>query len=627
VSLPDTSAHNNIMVMDASSAPTQGRGRPKKRKATKDAAAAAAATAASDKKRRTTRASRQPVAPPSIELNTTHAALNNFDAPTVAKILLSDNPDQVASALNALLRASSDVDVNYCLGPGGEKILLALVKLFDEAIGWDEIIGNIQNDDDDDDDNCNENLEPTVASWDSISLSGMHQRWRTFCRNKLASPLASSSDTRLLIEPETDARVLDVIIAILRNLSFVAQNLRFLYHTEGVLRVLTGAMYYRGFSTGGEERSNDDAPSSPHNSNMCVHAIQTLINMAPIIDVTGRQLFIDRIFLESDAKEVLCTVPGHETPQNDATGGASTGTSNAINSEQRNSQYGMSSYLGFGGMYLAKQYDTKAESLDNIPNSVVRDLVGTHVRATLAIFPALSAILDPNDTTSMNTSASGWHRPSVQAVLEFLTTLAEFPDNKGIFLCVPDAMLHRLTEMLFMPRLGPDSMDYVDPVSNTVSRIVALKLMGGYDATIDSDMRDRACELLIKLTDFSSGIKRRLGMACSMSGMARRTYEHHAPTSLPETPMELTPSILRSDEISSSRRMNVRLYDSLLSMVSSSSGKGDPGSLALRLLSNLALIPDNKTGLRYVERKLISMTARDPNMAKIACNGIFNRVK
>ncbi|KAL3762958.1 hypothetical protein ACHAWU_001105 [Discostella pseudostelligera] len=616
----------------AATAAASGRGRPKKRKATKAATAAAAAADAPDKKRRTTRASRQPVAPPSIDLNTTHAALNNFDALTVAKILSAGNPDQVASALNALLRASSDVDVNYCLGPGGEKILMALVKLFDEAIGWDDD-GDVDAKDSirssNDDDNCNDNLEPTVSSWDAISLLGIHQRWRTFCRNKLASPLASSSDASLLIDPETDTRVLDVIIAILRNLSYVAQNLRFLYHSEGVLRILTGAMYYRGFSAGGagEERSSDDSPSSSHNSNMCVHSIQTLINMAPIIDVTGRQLFIDRIFLESDAKEVQCTVPGQQLPPNDVNGGASIGTSSASNSEQRNSQYGMSSHLGFGGMYLAKQYDTKAESLENISNSVIRDLVGSHVRATLAIFPALSAILDPNDITAANTSASGWHRPSVQAVLELLTALIEYPDNKGIFLCVPDALLHRLTEMLFMPRLGPDSMDYIDPVSNTVSRIVALKLMGGYDATIDSDLRDRACELLVKLTDFSSGIKRRLGMACSISGMARRTYDNAASISLSETPRELTPSILRSDETSSSRRMNVRLYDSLLSMVSSSSGKGDTGSLAVRLLSNLALIPDNKSGLRYVERKLISMSGKDPNIAKIAFNGILNRVK
>mmetsp|Transcript_24486 Transcript_24486/g.52762 ORF Transcript_24486/g.52762 Transcript_24486/m.52762 type:complete len:607 (+) Transcript_24486:29-1849(+) len=606
--------------MDAQPAVAQtGRGRPKqKRKATKDAAAAA------DKKRRTTRASRAPVAPPSIDLNTTHPALNNFDATTIAKILTSDNPDQVASALNALLRASSDVDVNYCLGPGGQNILQGLVKLFDEALGWEED----NRDDSNGDDKHNTNLEPTVASWDAVSLSGKHERWRIFCRDKLASPLASSSDPNKLIDPETDTKILDMIVAILRNLSYVAQNLRFLYHSEGVMRILTGALYYRGYSAGGggteNDRSGEDVPSSSHNSNMCVHSIQTLINMVPLIDVTGRQLFIDRVFLESDAKEVLCTVPDQQLPPNEAEG-ATTATS-ASNKKKGHPTYGMSSFLGFGGMHLAKQYDTKAESLDNIPNSVVWGLVGSQVRTTLAIFPALSAILDPNDITTFGTSASGWHRPSVQAVLEFLTALIENPDNKGIFLCVPDKLLHRLTDMLFMPRLGPDSMDYIDPVSNTVSRVVALKLMMGYDATVDSDMRDRACELLVKLTDFNTSLKRRLGMSSSISGMARRQYDA-VPISSSKALSELAPSILRSDETSSSRRINVRMYDSLLSMISSSSGRGDAGSLAVRLLSNLALIPENRTGILYVERKLVSMSGKDPHIAKIACNGIFNRVK
>jgi hypothetical protein len=608
--------------MDAPS--PAGRGRPtNKRKAAKDAAAAAAA-AASDKKQR--KAARQGgAAPPSIDLNTTHPSLNNFDAPTVAKILSSDNPDQVASALNALLRASADVDVNYCLGPGGEKIVLALVELFDEAIGWEDE----KRDGADGDDKRNGSLEPTVASWDFTSLSGKYERWSVFCRDKLASPLASSSDPNLLIDPETDAKILDIIIAIFRNLSFVAQNLRFLYYTEGVLRILTGALYYRGYSAGGggagDERSGEDVLSSAHNSNMCVHSIQTLTNMAPIIDVTGRQLFVDRIFLESDAKEITCTVPGHQVPPNEA-GGAPTATAGVPNNGKGHPEYGISSSLGFGGMYLAKQYDTKAETLDNIPDSVVWGLVGPHVRATLAIFPALTAVLDPNDNTTMSTSPSGLHRPSVQALLELLTALIENPDNKGIFLCIPDSLLHRLTEMLFMPRLGPDSMDYIDPVSNTVARVVALKLMVGYDVAIDSDMRDRACALLVNLTDLSTGIKRRLGMASSISGMIYRQYDS-APITPSETTNELAPSILRSDESSSSRRMNVRLYDSLLSMVSSASGRGDAGQLAVRLLSNLALIPENKSGIRYVERKLISMSGKDPHIAKIACNGIFNRIK
>lgn len=516
----------------------------------------------------------------------------------------------MASALNALLRASADVDKNYCIGIGGEKLVEALVKLFDEAIGWDEA-------DDEVDYDTNANLDPTVKTWDADSLTGKNKRWRDFCRDKLASPLASSTDPTLLIDPETDAKVLEMIVAILRNLSYVAQNLRFLYHSEGVLRILTGALYYRGYSLGGggsgDDRGGEDKLSSwSHLSNMCVQSVQTLINMAPLIDVTGRQIFIDRIFLEAhDSKEVLCTIPDQQPPPSNEGGGAAAAP---VAAKKKN--YGMSTFLGFGGMHLAKQYDTKAETLENIPNSAIWELVGSHVRAILSIFPALSAILDPNDITTMSTSASGWHRPSVQAVLELMTALVENSDNKDVFLCVPDAVLHRLTGLLFMPRLGPDSMDYIDPVSNVVTRVVALKLQMGYDATIDSDMRDRACELLAKLTDLSLGIKRRLGMASSISSMAQRENDDSN---------VLAPSILQSDQISSPRRMNVRLYESLLSMISSSSG--DAASLAVRLLSNLALVPENKAGMLYVETKLITMSGKDPHIANIACNGILNRIK
>ena len=74
--------------MDAGAPATTGRGRGK-RKAAKESAAAA------DKKRRAARNTRQPTAPPSIDLNTTHPALNNFDATTIAGILSSSNADQV----------------------------------------------------------------------------------------------------------------------------------------------------------------------------------------------------------------------------------------------------------------------------------------------------------------------------------------------------------------------------------------------------------------------------------------------------------------------------------------------------------------------------------------------------
>ena len=49
------------------------------------------------------------------------------------------------------------------------------------------------------------------------------------------------------------------------------------------------------------------------------------------------------------------------------------------------------------------------------------------------------------------------------------------------------------------------------------------------------------------------------------------------------------------------------------------------GSLATRLLANLALEPENKAGILYVERKVLAMASKDPSIANIACNGIFNR--
>ncbi|KAK1744976.1 hypothetical protein QTG54_004267 [Skeletonema marinoi] len=81
-------------------------------------------------------------------------------------------------------------------------------------------------------------------------------------------------------------------------------------------------------------------------------------------------------------------------------------------------------------------------------------------------------------------SSSGWHRSSVQATLELLTALMEYPDNNAIFTNVP----------------------------NTVVRVMALKFMR-YDATIDTDVRDRACEVLASLTELSDHSKVALGMS------------------------------------------------------------------------------------------------------------------
>ena len=555
-----------------------GRGRAVKRRgATKD-------TPDNKKRRGVSRGvPKHPAAPPPVDLNTTHPSLNNFTAKNLVLYLTSEKPEAVTWALNGLLQATADISANYCLGPSGEKILLALVKLFDEAIGWDES---------DDDTVSIGTLQPTVSSWYASSLSSKGQKWERLCREKFASPLAmSSSDPNHLIDSDTDGRILDVIVAILRNLSFVAQNLRFLAYTPQVLRILTGALYYKSGGRSGDDRSGDDGSSSSSSSNstnMCVNAIQTLINLAPLIDITGRQFFIDRAFLESEAKEITCTIPDQQDEGAETNG--------------RLPMYGMASYLGFGGMALSKQYDGKAETLDaSIPDSVILELSGPLVQTYLAIFPALAGILNPNGNCS-----SGWHRSSVQATLELFTALMENSENNAIFENIPPSMFHHLTEMLFIPRLGPDAMDYIDPISNTVVRVMALKFMR-YEATIDTDVRDRACEVLAAFTALSHHNKVALGLS---------PYK-----SVVENEQDGTSAV----ETTSSRRLNVRLYDSLMSMIASSCNRGDGGGVAMRLLRSLAAVPQNRTGILYVERKLLLLAGKDPQIASVACSGIFNQ--
>jgi len=547
------------------------------------------ATASQSKRRRTAQSTYKPPAPvPTFDINTKSAHLNSFDAETVSRILLNTNLDQVASALNALTKATNDVESNYCLGMGGENLLGALVKLFDEVIGWDGGDGEEDRSFD-----GGRSVEPT---WEIKDLRGKHRRWADHCREKLASPSPSSTDSTKILDPETDVKILEVIVTILRNLSFVAQNLRFLCYSEGVLRVLTGALYYRGYAGGaGDEKAGDDSNSnmSAHQSNMCVNSLHALVNLAGTINLTGRQMFIDRVLLESPDNECLLTVPEQQKPAAENENGPALAKGYP--------KYGMSTVLGFGGLYLSKQYDFKSDRLDNVPDSVVHSLVGRVIQATYALFPAIATLFDPSDITSSSSMASGYHRPSVVSAIEFLTELISKQDNKEFFLNIPNRVLESLTEFLFIPRLTPESLDYVDPCCNIVTRVSAMKLMVGYDTSVDSDVRDRSCDLLIKLTDGSPEIQRDLGL-------------------LPL--MDAEQSEDRRDDDYAPRRTNIRLYDSLLSMAESTSGSG--ALLAIRLLNNLALAPENKMGKRYVERRLLSVASRNSQISNLAFNGILS---
>jgi hypothetical protein len=61
---------------------------------------------------------------------------------------------------------------------------------------------------------------------------------------------------------------------------------------------------------------------------------------------------------------------------------------------------------------------TRAETVDSTSDEVHGFI--SHVETILAI---LIVVLNPNDTTTVTTSGAGWHRPSLQSMLELLVSL------------------------------------------------------------------------------------------------------------------------------------------------------------------------------------------------------------
>lgn len=156
------------------------------------------------------------------------------NATDIASKLRSNNPDDIVSTLNFLLKVSSDTEINYQLGRGGEEVIEALVELFDDTIGWSK--GNstwINNDDDKE----NDPMKPSNKTWESnISPSSVGAKsldsidcWETFCAVRFAQSTVNTVMNpshiypRHLLNEDSDRdslHVLEVIIMIARNLSY-----------------------------------------------------------------------------------------------------------------------------------------------------------------------------------------------------------------------------------------------------------------------------------------------------------------------------------------------------------------------------------------------------------------------
>jgi hypothetical protein len=149
-------------------------------------------------------------------------------------------------------------------------------------------------------------------------------------------------------------------------------------------------------------------------------------------------------------------------------------------------------------------------------------------------------------------------------------------------------MLKRLIDLLYVPRLGPDSLDYVDPVHNIVTRVTTLKLLVGYDATVDTDVRDRALDVLVPLLELDS------------PRMAAR---------------------LGFDPVTG--RVRTRLLDALVPILTTAAGRNEASMLASQLFRELSKAEENKQGLQYVQERLVELASRDARVSQLVWNHLY----
>jgi hypothetical protein len=114
-----------------------------------------------------------------------------------------------------------------------------------------------------------------------------------------------------------------------------------------------------------------------------------------------------------------------------------------------------------------------------------------------------------------------------------------------------------------------------------------LKLLMGYNATVDADARDRALDVLVPLLELDS------------PRMAAR---------------------LGTD----SSGIRTRLYDALVPILTTNVGRNEASVLATQLIRELAQASDeNKLGLQYVQSRLVELACRDARVSQLVWNDLY----
>ncbi|VEU43673.1 unnamed protein product [Pseudo-nitzschia multistriata] len=500
------------------------------------------------------------------------------DGKSLSRRLSSGSTASRNLALNDLLRITASYDINYALD--GDHVVKALAGVFYDVIGWnpsddgdgDEngsesahgnsngADGNENGGDEENSSGAENDDEPRFSPREAWKgpLTRRGRRWERFCR-------ASLGRGNL---PAESARCLEAVLTILRNLSFVSANLRLLAYSNDILSILVGCLY---------EPNQGDAGGDDGSNGIVLSALGILINLSPHLDVTGRKLFCDKLFLRSTAQGAP-PEDGAKLPDPSTFGQVVNGS------------------WGFGSLLLAKKLDTKEDYVQDIDKEMLLQVTKEYLVRVWAIFPALGSVLvDTRTPRAVVTMALELLQEFInQARVGVIGSVEdqdpdEIPNTRAILVYIPDDLLARLSDFLYIPRLGSDAIEYVDPRVTIVTRVNPIKLTVGYDGSVDTDVRDRALEVLVPLLELDSpGIAGRFGTKPGGSGLP-----------------------------------NNKVFDAIFPILSTQSGRNEAPLLATQLLRELSKARENRLGCLYLQERIVALASKEPRVAHLAFNHLY----
>lgn len=452
------------------------------------------------------------------------------------------HPRRRNHALNELMRLTAAYELSFALD--GDQAVKALVDIFFDSLGWAGDRPSVSS------------AKPILSSdtaW-TRHATPENEKWASFCSTQLAKGKLGNEILKIL----------ESILLIFRNLSFVAANHRLMAYSPDVLTILVGALYE---TTSNNVGTSDDTAINNNVAALATHAMHALVNIANYLDVTGQKLLCDKLFLVEGTSEEAPLIPDGLTFGQVADG-----------------------KFGFGSILLAKRLDTKEDFVADMSTEMILDLTGPYLFSVWSVFPAINKVF--TDTTSPRSLLL----MAEEFLQEFLAhtrsgVLAHFddqgnpvPDARTVMIHTPSSILERLIDLLYVPRLVWESLEYVDPTICTVTRVNTLRLLLGYDATVDTDVRDRALDVLVPLMELDS------------PRMAER---------------------LAMDQ---KGRVRSRLFDALMPILTTRAGRTEAPNLALSVLKELSKGKMTRLASMYVHERLVAFAANEPKIAHLALN-------